>query len=106
MSSGASASCRLLSRKEAKALRSWLDEIIARFADRIRPVDAEIAMRAGALLRCRTTGLPINHFHDALLVATAQRHGHGLLTGRGSSCPGRKSKLRRSRLNGYRGVGS
>lgn len=71
----------------AKALRGWLDEIIARFADRIRPVDAEIAMRAGALLRCRTTGLPINHFHDALLVATAQRHGHGLLTGRGVFVP-------------------
>jgi predicted nucleic acid-binding protein len=67
----------------SRALRSWLDKIIARFSDRIHPVDAEIAMRAGALLRCRTTALPINHFHDALLVATAQRHGHGLVTGRG-----------------------
>jgi predicted nucleic acid-binding protein len=69
----------------AKALRSWLDEIITRFADRIRPVDAEIAMRAGALLPCRTAGLQLHHFHDALLVATAQRYGHGLLTGRKGS---------------------
>ena len=59
----------------AEALRSWLDKIITRFADRIHPVDAEIAMRAGSLLRCRTVGLPIHHFHDVLLVATAQRHG-------------------------------
>jgi predicted nucleic acid-binding protein len=67
----------------AKALRSWLDKINARSTDRIHPVDAEIAMRAGVLLPCRTTGLQIHHFHDALLVATAQRHGHGLVTGRG-----------------------
>jgi predicted nucleic acid-binding protein len=66
----------------AKALRNWLDRTIERFGDRIHPVDAAIAMRAGSLLACRTVGLPIHHFHDVLLVATAQRHGHGLVTRR------------------------
>jgi predicted nucleic acid-binding protein len=66
----------------AKALRNWLDRIIDGFGDRIHPVDAAIAMRAGSLLPCRTAGLPIYHFHDVLLVATAQRHGHGLITRR------------------------
>jgi predicted nucleic acid-binding protein len=66
----------------AKALRNWLDRIIDRFGDRIHPVDAAIAMRAGSLLPCRTVGLPIHHFHDVLLVATAQKHGHGLVTRR------------------------
>jgi hypothetical protein len=66
----------------AKALRNWLDRIIDRFGDRIHPVDAAIAMRAGSLSPCRTVGLPIHHFHDVLLVATAQRRGHGLVTRR------------------------
>ena len=39
-------------------------------------------MRAGALLMCQTGGLQIHRFHDALLVATAQRYGHGLITRR------------------------
>jgi predicted nucleic acid-binding protein len=68
--------------QRGNALRSWLEQIITRFADRIHPVDAEIAARAGALLPCRTAGLQIHHFHDTLLVATAQIHGHGLVTRR------------------------
>jgi predicted nucleic acid-binding protein len=66
----------------AESLRSWLHSVIDRFGDRIHPVDAAIAMRAGSLLPYRTVGLPIHHFHDVLLVATAQRHGHGLVTRR------------------------
>jgi predicted nucleic acid-binding protein len=66
----------------AEALRSWLDRIIDRFGDRIHPVDIAIAMRAGELLTSRTNGLPIHYFHDVLLVATVQRHGHGLVTRR------------------------
>jgi toxin FitB len=64
------------------ALRTWFDEIITRFADRIHPVDAAIATRAGALLPSRTNGHLRHRFHDALLVATAQIHGHGLITRR------------------------
>ena len=36
--------------QRANAQRKWLEEIITRFADRIHPVDASIATRAGALL--------------------------------------------------------
>ena len=66
----------------ANALRAWLDEFTTRYADRIRLVDPEIATRAGALLPCLRNGHPLHRFHDALLVATAQIHGHGLLTRR------------------------
>jgi hypothetical protein len=38
--------------------------------------------RAGALLPRLQNGLPRHRFHDAVLVATAQAHGHGLLTRR------------------------
>jgi predicted nucleic acid-binding protein len=68
--------------QRANAQRNWLDEIIARFADRIHPVDVAIAVRAGELLASRTTGLHLHRFHDVLLVATAQMHGHGLITRR------------------------
>ena len=66
--------------QRANAPRNWLDEIITRFADRIHPVDVRIATRAGALLPSLTISLPLHRFHDALLVATAQIHGHGLVT--------------------------
>ena len=59
-------------------LDKWLDCIVADFSDRIHPVDAQVASRAGLLTLNRS-----RRFHDALLVATAQVHGHGLLTLRG-----------------------
>jgi predicted nucleic acid-binding protein len=68
--------------QRASAENNWLNEIIARFADRIHPVDAAVAMRAGALLPSLTIGHPRHRFHDALLVATAQIHVHGLITRR------------------------
>jgi predicted nucleic acid-binding protein len=68
--------------QRASAQHNWLNEIITRFADRIHPVDAAIATRAGTLLPSLTTSLPRHRFHDALLVATAQIHGHGLTTRR------------------------
>lgn len=69
-------------KERADALRKWLGELVAGFGDNIHPVDAEVAIRAGRLLPHYQTG-PIRHrFHDVLLVATAQVHGHGLLTKR------------------------
>jgi predicted nucleic acid-binding protein len=68
--------------ERANAQRKWLDEIITRFADRIHPVDVAIAIRAGRVLPSLTNGLPRHRFHDALLVATAQLQGHGLITRR------------------------
>ena len=64
------------------ALRIWFDEITKHFADRIHPVDAAIAIRAGESLPRLTIGHQRHRFHDALLVATAQIHGHGLITRR------------------------
>jgi hypothetical protein len=60
----------------------WLDEFVARYSDRIHEVDSEIAMRAGTILPSMHSGFPRHRFHDAILVATAQLRGHGLLTRR------------------------
>jgi toxin FitB len=64
------------------ALRDWLDGLISTFSDRIHLVDAAVAIRAGRLLPHCHTGLPRYRFHDVVLAATAQMHGHGLLTKR------------------------
>ena len=64
------------------ALQDWLDGLLAAFGDRIHLVDAAVAVRAGKLLPHCHTGLPRYRFHDVVLVATAQMHGHGLLTKR------------------------
>ena len=66
----------------AGALRKWLDELVVGFSDRIHPVDAEVAIRAGRLLPNCQAGHARHRFHDALLVATAQVYGHSLLTKR------------------------
>jgi predicted nucleic acid-binding protein len=68
--------------QRANAQRKWLDEILTRFADRVHPVDAAIATRAGESLPRLTIGHQRHRFHHALLVATAQIHGHGLITRR------------------------
>ena len=68
--------------QSASAQHNWLNEIITRFADRVHPVDAAIATRAGESLPYLTIGHQRHRFHDALLVATAQIHGHGLITRR------------------------
>jgi toxin FitB len=64
------------------ALRDWLDGLISTFSDRIHLVDAAVAIRAGRLLPHCHTGLSRYRFHDVVLAATAQMHGHGLLTKR------------------------
>jgi predicted nucleic acid-binding protein len=64
------------------ALRDWLDGLTSAFSDRIHLVDAAVAVRAGELLSHCHTALPRYRFHDVVLVATAQTHGHGLLTKR------------------------
>ena len=63
-------------------LRKWLDGLTSRFPDRVHAVDAEISMRAGAILPLVAAAYPPHRRHDAILVATAQVHGHGLLTRR------------------------
>ena len=56
--------------------------LVTTFSDVIHPVDEKVAMRAGELMRSWRGGLPLHRFHDVLLVATAQVHGHFLLTKR------------------------
>ena len=64
------------------ALRGWLEDLASSYADRIHPVDTETALRAGALMGGVQSGYIRHRFHDAVLLATAQIHGHGLLTRR------------------------
>jgi hypothetical protein len=64
------------------ALRDWLDGLLSAFGDRIHPADAAIAVRAGRLLPFCNQGHVCHRFHDAVLVATAQACGHGLLSKR------------------------
>jgi predicted nucleic acid-binding protein len=70
--------------QRGEKLRIWFDDLTSLYVDRIHPVDPKIAMRAGALMPQvkNANGHPRHHFHDALLVATAQIRGHGLLTRR------------------------
>jgi predicted nucleic acid-binding protein len=69
-------------RQEPRAaeLDAWLQGILAH-GDRIYPVDAQVAKLAGALMNQSRTFAGLN-LSDGLLAATAQIHGHGLLTER------------------------
>ena len=78
----AAAIARARTHPRSAALRKWLDGISDLFADRIHPIDSSIAIRAGALAPSLVNALPRHRRHDALLVATAQIHGHALLTRR------------------------
>jgi predicted nucleic acid-binding protein len=68
--------------QRARALRLWLDGVAENFGDRIHSVDLAIAQRAGSLLPRLPNTVTRRPLHDAILVATAQAHGHGLLTRR------------------------
>ena len=61
---------RLRSARRADRLEQWLEELLQTFADRILPVDGEVAQNWGRL-NARDS-LPVV---DALLAATAQTHG-------------------------------
>jgi predicted nucleic acid-binding protein len=63
-------------------LRAWINGLSREFANRIHDLDAETALRAGPLVSNLTASHVRHRFHDAVLVATAQIHGHGLLTRR------------------------
>jgi predicted nucleic acid-binding protein len=65
-----------------KALRERLDRISVGFADRIHSIDAAIALRVGELTPLLANSHPRHRLHDAILVATAEAHGHGLVTRR------------------------
>lgn len=62
-------------RQQAHALASWLDRIIAQFADRILDIDTDIAQLWGAL----RTPHP-QHALDKLIAATAMIHNLTVVT--------------------------
>ena len=62
------------------ALTKWLDGLVTNFSDRIDPLDGKVAARATEIRQ--RTGFISVRYHDALLAATAQLYGHGLLTKR------------------------
>jgi predicted nucleic acid-binding protein len=69
--------------KRGDALHQGLDGLVLTFTDRIHPIDVKVAIRAGGLLPYRQQSNDARHrFHDAVLIATAQIHGHSLLTNR------------------------
>jgi toxin FitB len=68
--------------KRAEGLQAWLDGLVTTFSDRIHPIDIHVAVRAARLLPYRQIGPARHRFHDAVLAATAQVQGHGLLTKR------------------------
>ena len=56
--------------------------LVTTFSDVIHPIDVKVAVRPSELMRSWRGGLPLHRFHDVLLVAKAQVHGHRQLTKR------------------------
>jgi predicted nucleic acid-binding protein len=66
--------------RKKRALNSWLTVLQRQFADRILPVDSEVAYLWGDIsARARATGLILPAV-DGLLAATALRHGLYVMT--------------------------
>ena len=66
--------------RKADALTTWWDRLEARFADRLISFDLKAATLAGLLSdRARAAGLSPG-FADIAIAATAEAHGHALLT--------------------------
>jgi len=72
---------RLPAGKKKTRLASWLkEELEVRFADRIIPVSADIALKWGTMLgEAESNGQPLSVI-DALITATAAEHGLVLVT--------------------------
>jgi predicted nucleic acid-binding protein len=79
--------------QRAAELDAWLKGIVADYGDRIHPVDAEVAMCAGELMN-RSRAFAGRNFSDLLLAATAQVHGHVLVTERKSNFIPMKSGIK------------
>ena len=62
--------------------RRPIRNLLMRGRDMVRTVDVAVAVRAGKQLPFCNQGHVRHRFHDAVLVATAQAYGHGLLSKR------------------------
>lgn len=70
--------------RRAEALRAWLDDVLLpQFAHRVLLVDLEVARRWGErTAAARAAGTPVGAV-DALIAATAARHGLAVATRNG-----------------------
>ncbi len=74
---------RLLERgahRRATALRAWMNETLALFADRVLPLDRAAAHRTGEILAQSEARGHSPGFEDACLAATADHHGMTVVT--------------------------
>ena len=69
--------------QKAKALETWLEEVVAGFGDRVLHVDERVADEWGRMNAIRS--LPVI---DALLAATAKANGLTFVTRNGSDVQG------------------
>ena len=66
--------------RKKRALNSWLSILIRQFADRVLPIDHEVACLWGDIsARAQTAGIVLPEV-DGILVATALHHGLYLMT--------------------------
>ena len=66
--------------QRAQQLEAWIETLTARFASRLLPVDSGTARRAGVLLARAVASGRSPGMEDALIAATAERHGLLVLT--------------------------
>jgi toxin FitB len=75
---------RLVAGKRRTMLQAWLNEVRARVADRVLPVDLAVASQwAEMVARLEAAGKTVPVI-DALIGATAIVHGHSVVTRNGS----------------------
>lgn len=76
----ASGVARLAEGRRRRELAAWLDGLESTYAERILPVDAEVARLWGELdANARRIGRPVG-VQDGLIAATARRHGLHVMT--------------------------
>lgn len=66
--------------RRAVDLGKWLGRILDAYDERVLPLDAEVAKVAGVLTEEARANGRHPGLSDVLIAATAQAHGHGLLT--------------------------
>lgn len=64
----------------AQQLEAWIEALTARFEARLLPIDAATARRAGVLLAQAAGAGRSPGMEDAMIAATAERHGLVVLT--------------------------
>ncbi len=66
--------------RRADHLEAWIEALTARHAARLLPIDAATARRAGTLLARAVAAGRDPDMEDAMIAATAERHGLVVLT--------------------------